>query len=195
MGELSVQEERDSYITRHRLTVEEFHRMGETGVFPPGARIELFEGELIDMVPIGPAHANTVDHLVTLLAPLVGSLILRVQNPLRLGSGSELISDLMLLRRHPGGYPTAAPGPEDVLLLIEVSDSTIRYDRNDKVKLYSQNGVVETWLLDLNEHRLEIYLKPGPDGYQEIRHPPSQELVAASLIPGFTVAVKSLFAT
>lgn len=192
MGALSLEEERDSYVTRHRLTVDEFHRMGQSGVLPPDARIELFEGELIDMVPIGPAHANTVDHLVTLLAPLTSSLIVRVQNPLRLGSGSELIPDVMLLRRHAGGYPTAAPGPEDVLLLIEVSDTTIRYDRNDKVKLYSQNGIAEAWLLDLNERRLEVYLKPSANGYEEVHRPPLDQIITPSLVTGFSVVVRDL---
>jgi Uma2 family endonuclease len=193
MSDLSVQEERESYFTRHKMTVEEFHRMGEAGVLPPDARIELFEGELLDMPPIGPAHANHVDHLTRLFAPLARSVILRVQNPLRIGRRSELLPDVMLLKDRPGGYPNAAPGPEAVILLIEVSDTTLRYDRDDKLKLYAQHGVPESWLLDLQARQLEIYLQPGPNGYRQRLLPLPDQVVSPSLVPAFQIQARALF--
>jgi Uma2 family endonuclease len=194
MADLSVREERESYLTKHRLTVDEFHRMGETGVLPADVRIELLEGELIEMPPIGPAHANEVDHLNALFAPLTGRLIVRVQNPISLGLRSELVPDLMLLKPRPGGYPTAAPGPSDVLLLIEVADTTLRVDRDEKIPLYGKHGVAESWLLDLGARRLEIYEEPGPDGYKVIRRPSSDDVIAASLLPDHQLTVRDLFA-
>jgi Uma2 family endonuclease len=193
MGHLSVQEERESYLTKHRLTVDEFHRMGEAGVLPSDARIELLEGELIDMPPIGPGHANEVDHLNALFAPLASRAIVRVQNPIGLGSRSELLPDLMLLKHRAGGYPTSAPGPEDVLLLIEVADTTLRADRDEKIPLYGRHGVAESWLVDLNARRCEIYLQPGPEGYKEIRRPLLDDMIAPSRLADFQVRVRDLF--
>ncbi|MCW5604784.1 MAG: Uma2 family endonuclease [Burkholderiales bacterium] len=193
MAGLSVHEEREGYLARHRITVDEYHRMGQAGVLPPDARLELFEGELIDMAPIGPAHANAVDHLVTLFAPLVHSVIVRVQNPLRLGSRSELLPDLMLLQRKPGGYPQAAPDPSDVLLLIEVSDTSIGYDREHKLRLYARYGVAETWLVDLNARQLEIHLDPSADGYRKVLKPAADSTVTPSLVDEFSVPAGAVF--
>jgi Uma2 family endonuclease len=167
--------------------------MGQAGVLPPDARVELLEGELIDMAPIGPAHANTVDHLVTLFAPLAQAVILRVQNPLRVGMGSELLPDLMLLRRRAQGYPHAAPDPKDVLLLVEVSDTTLRYDREHKLRLYAAHGVEESWLLDLNARQLEIHLEPGSDGYRRVSRPSAAEMISPSLVQGMRVTAGDLF--
>ena len=193
MNAFSAREERETYVARHKLTVDEFHRMGEAGVLPRDARVELFEGELIDMPPIGPAHASTVDHLVALLSPLAQAAVLRVQNPLGVGQRSELIPDLMLLRKRPGGNTASHPRPEDVLLLIEVSDTTLRYDRDDKMKLYAQQGVAESWLLDLGARSVEIYLLPGPEGYGQILRPVPKQVIVPSLVPGFSAAMRELF--
>jgi Uma2 family endonuclease len=191
--ELTAQEERESYQARHRLTVEEFHRMADAGVFAPDARIELLEGDLVDMPPIGPAHANALDHLTTLFAPYTDRVILRVQGPVGISLRSELIPDLLLLRRVPGGYPTTAPQPADVLLLIEVSDTTLRFDREEKIPLYGRYGVFEAWLLDLSVKQLEMYSRPGPNGYQEIRRPLADQVVSPSLLADLQVSAGSLF--
>lgn len=193
MGDLSVREERESYLTRHRLSVEQFHRMGEAGVLSSDARIELLEGDLIDMPPIGPGHANAVDHLNALFAPLASRAIVRVQNPIGLGARSELLPDLMLLKQRAGGYPASAPGPEDVLLLIEVADSSVRTDRDEKIPLYGRYGVAESWLIDLNTRRCEIYLQPGPEGYKEIRRPSPDDMIAPSRLADFRVRAGDLF--
>ena len=193
MPELTAQEERESYRARHQLSVEEFHRMAAAGVFAPDARIELMEGELLDMPPIGPPHAHALDHLTTIFAPFADRIILRVQGPVGISLRSELVPDLLLLRRAPGGYPDAAPKPTDVVLLIEVSDTTLRYDREDKIPLYGRHGVPETWLLDLNSKQLEIYSQPGANGYQTIRRPLADQLVSPALLPDFEARAGALF--
>jgi len=193
MAALSAHEERDKYLVRHRITVDEYHRMGKAGVLPEDARLELLEGELIDMAPIGPGHANAVDHLVTLFAPYTRSVILRVQNPLRLGSRSELLPDLMLLTRKPGGYPDAAPEPQDVLLLIEVSDTSVGYDREHKLKLYAEHGIAETWLLDLNARQLEIHLEFSAQGYRRVLKPAPDAVVAPTRVEGIRFQAGAVF--
>ena len=193
MAASSAHEERDKYLARHRITVDEYHRMGEAGVLPDNARLELLEGELIDMAPIGPAHANTVDHLVTRFARFTGSVILRVQNPLRLGSRSELLPDLMLLTKRPGGYPDAAPVPQDVLLLTEVSDASVGYDREHKLKLYAEHGIVEAWLLDLNARQLEIHLEPSTQGYRRLLKPAPDAVVAPTRIEAIRFQAGTVF--
>jgi Uma2 family endonuclease len=135
MNAFSAREERESYITRPRLTVDEFHRMGEAGVLPQGARVERYEGELIGMPSIGPAHASAVDRLVALLSPSTSAAVLRVQNRIAIAERSEPIPDLVALRERPGNSPFAHPRPVDVPLSIEVSDTTLRHDRDDKMRL------------------------------------------------------------
>lgn len=194
MTKVLAREERRPYAVRHRLTVEQFHRMGDAAVLDARARVELFEGELLDMPPIGPLHAASADHVTALFAPLAVRYVLRVQNPLFLDEASELIPDLMLLRPREGGYVAQHPRPEDVVLLLEVADSTLRYDREDKLPLYGRSGVGESWLLDLTARRLEIFTGPGPGGYRQMLRPDPDEVVSPSEVPDFRIPASRLFA-
>jgi len=152
----------------HRLTVQEYHRMGEVGIFGEDDRVELIEGELIDMTPIGSAHAGKVNRLQAVLSrTLRDRAIVSVQNPVILGTESEPQPDVMVLKTREDFYESSHPRPQDVLLLIEVADTTDRYDRAVKVPLYARHGIPEVWLLDLQEERLEVY--HGPEG-GEYRH-------------------------
>ena len=158
----------DQQARRHRLTVREYHRMGEAGIFAEDDRVELIEGELIDMTPVGSEHAGVVKQLNELLSiALRGKAIVAVQDPLVLGESSEPQPDLCVLRRKGDFYRSAHPEVEDVFLVIEGSDTTARFDREVKVPLYARHGIPETWLLDLRETRLEAY--HGPEG-GEYRH-------------------------
>ena len=187
-------EERRPYSSRHRLTVEQFHRMGDAGVIHARARVELFEGELLDLPPIGPLHAGSVDHVTALFAPLAGRYVLRVQSPLVVGDASELLPDLMLLRPREGGYTAQHPKPEDVVLLLEIADSSLRYDREDKLPLYGRSGVAESWLLDLTERRVQIFTAPGPNGYRQILRPEPAEIISPTHVPDFRIPASGLFA-
>lgn len=144
---------------RTRISVEQFQKMGEAGIFGPEQRIELIEGELLNMVPIGTRHVFAVDALTRLLYGSIPPARARIstQSPVVLGSFSEPQPDLLLLRPRPGNYLEATPGAADVLLLIEVADTTLRYDRGHKLPLYAREGVQEVWILDIQGRQLTIW--------------------------------------
>jgi Uma2 family endonuclease len=154
---------------RHRLSVEDFHHMGEAGLFAPEARVELIEGEIIDMTPIGSAHASRVMRLADLLTTqLHAKAVVAVQSPVRLDDRSEPQPDLALLRYREDFYAAAHPGPADILLLIEVADTTARFDREVKIPLYARHGIPEVWLLDLEADAMRVYREPQSGAYREV---------------------------
>jgi Uma2 family endonuclease len=143
---------------RHRITVDDYYRMAEVGVLAPDARVELIEGEIIDMAPISPEHASVVDQLTRLLIKAADdSAIVRVQGSVRLSQLTEPEPDVAVLRPRPDFYRHAHPTGAEILLLVEVSDSTLRYDRDVKVPLYARYGVAEVWLVDLQHRCLLAY--------------------------------------
>ena len=157
---------------RIRFTVEDYHRMAEAGILHEDSRVELIDGDLIAMSPIGPHHAGVVDELAQLLIPqVIGRAIVRVQNPVRLDDHSEPEPDLVLAVPRDGGYRNAHPGPDDVLLLIEVMASSADRDRDIKLGLYAKANIAEVWLVDLNADRVEIYRSPAGGTYTEILDP------------------------
>ena len=178
---------------RYRLTVAEYHRLGENGIFDEDSRVELIEGDLIAMPPIGCQHAGHLDHIARPFFRRITQGFVRVQNPIQLDDHSEPQPDLAVLRYREDFYTQSHPRPEDVLLLIEVSDSTLRYDRDIKVPLYAKAGIPEVWLLDVAGQRLEVYRRPSPDGYREIHYPALAETIAPVLLPELIVSVASLF--
>jgi Uma2 family endonuclease len=155
---------------RHAFTVAEWHRMGETGLFGEDARLELLDGEVIEMSPVGSAHASCVMALNSLLVAAVGDrAIISPQNPVTLDDRSEPQPDVAVLRRRPDRYWESHPSPEDILLLIEVSDSTLTFDRDQKALLYARAGVSETWVVDPTGSQIFVMRSPHPDGYHSIR--------------------------
>lgn len=119
--------------------------------------------------PLGSRHQATVDRLTELFSRLVADQsIVSVHGPVRLGEDSEPQPDLILLRRRPDFYASAHPGPDDVLLLVEVSDTSTEYDREVKVPLYARHGIVEVWLVGLEAGLVEVYRGPAAQGYQEV---------------------------
>ena len=126
--------------TRYKLSVEDYHKLGAAGVLTEDSRVELIEGELIEMAPIGPKHASVVDTLVALLASQAANQFrLSTQNPLTLIPMSEPQPDLMLLKPRSDRYASSLPGAADVLAVIEVSDKTLEYDRGPKLSLYARH--------------------------------------------------------
>jgi Uma2 family endonuclease len=155
---------------RHRFTAEEYHRMGEAGLFGEDDRVELIEGEIIEMTPIGSRHAGTVKRLIRLLGQAVGEqAIISAQDPLRLGPRSEPQPDIALLRPRDDFYATGHPAAADVLLLIEVAEASLRYDREVKIPLYARHGIPAVWLVDLAGRELTAHQEPAGDGYQQTR--------------------------
>lgn len=150
--------------TKHRFSVDAYHRMGETGILHPSDRIELIDGEIVEMAPVGSPHIGAVLALTRLLSQAVpSSIVVSVQNPIRMGDQSEPEPDLALLRFRPDGYRTPPPpSAADVLLIIEVSD------REVKLPLYARHGVPEVWIVDLTARRVEIHRRPGRETYAEV---------------------------
>ncbi|HEC85422.1 MAG TPA: Uma2 family endonuclease, partial [Thioploca sp.] len=155
---------------KYRVNLSEWHKMGQHNIFPPQARVELIEGEIIEMPPIGPTHAGCVFNLIELLASQKGKMAaLNVQNPIQLSDFSEPEPDVVLLRPSPQLYKVGHPTAADILLLIEVSDTSVNYDRDTKIPLYARDGIIECWLVDVGARTVEVYLNPTQHGYTEKR--------------------------
>jgi Uma2 family endonuclease len=148
----------------HRFTVEEYYRLAEHGILSPEQRVELIEGEVVDMTPAGSRHAMCVVRLTELFyLRLAGRMHAAIQNPIRLGAHSEPQPDVAVLRF--ADYSEAHPGPEDVLLVIEVADTSLLYDRRIKAALYGQAGIREYWLVNLEAESIELFRRPTKTGY------------------------------
>jgi Uma2 family endonuclease len=156
----------------HKLTVEDYHRMGEAGILGEDDRVELIEGELIAMSPIGCLHAGTASRVSDwLMRQLSGRAIPWMQNPVRLSRHSEPQPDFALLRYRADYYTKSLPTAADVLLVVEIADSSVRADREVKAPLYARYGIPEYWLIDLPARNIEVYRDPDPaDGrYRDMR--------------------------
>ena len=157
-------------IAKRWFTVAQFNRMGEAGILTEDDRVELIAGEIIEISPIGKRHAACVDRLVELFSErLQRRAIIRVQSPIVLDDYSEPQPDIALLKRREDFYESALPAPEDVLLVVEVSDTTLEYDRQVKVPLYARAGIMEVWVVNLMDEQVEIYTNPTGGAYQSRR--------------------------
>jgi Uma2 family endonuclease len=178
-------------LDKHHFTVSEYERMGETGVFAPDARVELIEGEIIEMSPIGSRHAACVKLLSRILNRKIGEdAIVGTQDPIRLSDFSEPQPDVAILKFRKDYYREGHPGPDDVLLVIEVADTTVHYDRNVKVPLYARAGIAEALLFNLPDDRLEYFSRPERGMYQVNRIiNPGQQFESTSVV-GLTLDVE-----
>ena len=175
-------------LRRHRLTVAEYHRMAETRVLAPDARVELIDGEIVDLALIGTRHGSTVKRLLHLFSDAVGTrAIVAVQDPVRLGDRSEPQPDLMLLAPREDFYASAHPVASDVLLLIEVSDTTARYDRIIKLALYARHGVQEVWIVDLDNRVMRVCRSPGGDAYTDVTETTTPGVLSPQALPGVAI--------
>jgi Uma2 family endonuclease len=144
--------------------------MAEAGILTEDDRVELIRGEIVEMTPIGRRHAACVDRLNEMfILRLAQATIVRVQNPVELDDNSEPQPDLVLLRRRADFYEAGHPQAEDILLLVEVADTTVETDRDVKILLYANSGIAEVWLVDINAQCLEVYRQPSEKGYQIIQ--------------------------
>ena len=177
-------------LLRRRFTANEYQRMGQVGILGEDDRLELLEGEIVEMAPIGSRHQATVDRLNRLFSNRTADdAMVRVQGPVRLGEDSEPQPDLILLRRRSDFYTSAHPGPDDVLLLVEVSDTSLEYDREVKLPLYARHGIVEVWLVGLEAGLVEVYRGPTAQGYQEVSQLQRGQSLSSVALPQLELAV------
>ena len=177
-----------------RFTVVEYHRMGETGILDEGDRVELLDGEIVEMTPIGPRHASVVDRMTRLFSRLIGErAVVRVQNPIDLAAlASEPQPDVVLRKPRADFYVTAHPAPAAVLLLVEVMDTSADRDRRLKLPLYARAAICEVWLVDLGAERIAVYRQPEPDGYRQTHLLRRGESTAIEALPDLAVRVDDI---
>ena len=181
-------------LPRHRITVAEYYRMAEDGRLDPDARVELIEGEIIEMAPMASRHAGKTSRMDHVLSRALGeSAQIRVQMPVRLDDYSEPQPDLAVVVPRVDFYEERHPTPADVLLLVEVSDSSSGTDRNRKVSLYARHTVPEVWIVDVKRKRLHFYRAPHDGTYTDISFSANPGAVALSALPGTTVDLSNLF--
>ena len=174
----------------HRFTLEDYQRMGETGIFAEDDRVELLEGEIYDMSPIGDRHVGTIDDLSECFFAVLAGTDFRVtvQNPIRLPNNSEPQPDFAIVRRGTRGIVAAA----DVLLVIEVADSSRAYDRGKKLPLYAAAGIPEVWLVDLVAETIERHTEPHEGRYRQLLTVGRGESVTSAMLPNITIALDEI---
>jgi Uma2 family endonuclease len=181
-------------ITRHRLTVEQYHRMGEAGVFAPDARVELIEGEVIDMAPIGTKHWSVVNRLNRLLVQATGErAVVSVQASLRLDGQTEPEPDLAVLKPRDDFYAHALPTGHDAYLVIEVAESSLAYDMRLKPRLYALHGVPAYWVVDLAAGRLHRFSAPQAEAYTVADAAATPGVVPVPGLDGVRIDLSELF--
>jgi Uma2 family endonuclease len=157
-------------LLRRKFTVKQYHKMVEAGILKEDERVELIRGEIIEINSISSRHAACVSRLNQFfLFRLSKSVIVSCQNPVELNDNSEPQPDISLLRRKADFYESGHPKSQDILLVVEVADTTVESDRQIKIPLYAENGIVEVWLVDINQQCIEVYREPSPNGYQNIQ--------------------------
>jgi Uma2 family endonuclease len=182
-------------VLRHRLTRRDYYRMGEAGILGEDDRVELLEGQLVDMSPIGPRHAIVTENLNQLLVTaFAGRAWLRCQDPVVLDDGSEPQPDIALVQRPWRGYPHTHPGPDDIFLLIEVADSSLDFDSTVKLELYARAGIREIWIVDLTTDLVLVHRGPSGGGYGSVVRVAAPAVLGVEALPGVTIPVAAVFA-
>ncbi len=175
-------------VQRRKLSLDEFHRMGAAGILKEDDRVELIDGEMIEMAPIGTRHLAKVNRLARMLSLAAGQeAIVSTQTPIALPPQNEPQPDIALLKPRADDYEGNMPGAADVLLIIEVSDATLAYDRDVKIPIYARHDIAEVWLFDLQGGSLSVYRDPTPRGYQRILAPKKNETVSPLLLPDIEI--------
>lgn len=170
--------------------MDEFYQMARAGIFTEHDRVELIEGEIVEITPIGSRHGACVDRTAYLFfQKLGGKAIVRVQGVVRLGKHSESQPDIALLKHREDFYSETQPGPHDLLLIVEMADTSQEYDRGIKVPLYARHGIPEVWVIDLQSETVRTYRTPAGENYQEIRRFGRGETISCFFLPELQLAV------
>jgi hypothetical protein len=180
-------------VRQYRFTADEFEQMGRAGILHEDQRLELIDGFILEMSPIGSKHVVAMACLNEILVlQWAGRLTVSVQSPIRLGPRNEPLPALAVLRHRPRHYANALPTPPDVLLVIEISDTSIEYDRDTKIPLYAKAGIPEAWLVDLQAETITVYREPAPEGYRQAQQYGRGEKVKSASVPGLEVEVNAV---
>lgn len=181
-------------VTPHRFTRKDYHRMAEAGILGAHDRVELICGTIIDISPIGNRHRVCVNRLNMWLAPrLQGRAIVQVQGSVPLADDGEPEPDITVMRWRDDFYEDLPPAAADVLLIIEVADSSLRYDREIKARLYAEAQVPEYWLWDLNGRAITLHREPGPEGYGSVATVSGREPLVPLAFPDLTLVPEEFF--
>lgn len=180
-------------VSRRRFTADEYQAMGRAGILREDDRVELIDGEVLAMSPIGPPHTGTVNRLTRLFSVRVGeTAIVQVQLPVRLDPHSEPQPDLVLLKPRADFYGTAAAAPDDILLAVEVAQSSLAFDRGIKADLYARRNVAEYWIVDLVHGTVIRHIDPAGGRYRQVAVVPPDEPFAPALIPACVVTTRDI---
>jgi len=184
----------DRGMPRHKINVDEYYRMAEEGLLAPDARVELIEGEIIPMPPIGPVHASHTSYIARQLHEAIGRRAgLRTQNPLRLSEYTEAEPDVVLTVGLENDYFHRHPTASDTLLVIEVSNSTLRYDKGTKLPLYARCGVPEVWIVNVPAGCIEMYRKPHGSRYKDESCIETAIPISIEKLPGVEIDLHEIF--
>ena len=180
-------------VERHLFTVDEYHRMSEAGIFGEDDRVELIEGEIVDMSPISSRHAACVKRLNREMSQRLGDrAIISVQDPIQLDERSEPQPDLAVLKPREDFYASKHPTAEDVLLVVEVAETSLAYDRTVKVNLYGRKGIGEVWLIDLVSEAVELYADPANGEFRVRERFGRGDVIASRAIAGLEISVSAI---
>ncbi len=181
-------------MTKRRFTVDEYYTMARSGILREDDRVELIEGEITQMIPIGSRHMVCVNRTLDcfIAIQLEKRTIVSIQNPLRLDEFNEPEPDVALLQPRADFYENQHPGPADVLLIVEVSDTSLAYDRDVKVPLYARFGIPEFWIADVENKTVTVYRTPSPRGYEEMKTYRAGQTLSPLAFPELNMAVESI---
>ncbi|OLP18747.1 hypothetical protein BST81_08875 [Leptolyngbya sp. 'hensonii'] len=190
---MQLSSSRDSAIALRRFSVQEYHQMAAFGILRPDERVELLDGQIIKMAAKGTAHRAAISRIDYLIRERLGDRVLVcLQDPVRLDDYSEPEPDVALLHPNPTYYEDHHPSPSEVFLIIEVSDTTLKFDCETKALAYARSGIVEYWVLDVNGRELHLYRQPSAAGYQSHTILAETLTVAPLAFPDCVMAVQEL---
>ncbi len=179
---------------RHRFTVDDYYRMAETGILEPDDRVELLDGQVVEMSPSGSRHAACIRILTQLITDGLGARgLISAQLPVRLDQWNEPEPDIAILKARKDSYLHAHPGPADVLLIVEIGDSSASADRLVKLLLYARFGITEVWLVDLQAGHLEMHRHPSDGTYSEVTRVKPPAKVQPEAFPDIHIDSARLF--
>ncbi|ERN40232.1 uncharacterized protein conserved in cyanobacteria [Rubidibacter lacunae KORDI 51-2] len=182
-------------LAHKKFTIEQYQRMAEVGILTECDRVELIEGAIVEMSPLGSKHIGCVNRLAELFFMALSDVALvQVQSSVRVSDRSQPQPDLAILQRRSDFYSGKLPEPEDIFALVEVADTTINYDRTVKAPLYARADIREVWIVDLNTPAIEIYRNPSPDGYTSVQTVRPGESLAFQAFPDRPFAVGEILA-
>jgi Uma2 family endonuclease len=185
----------DVAVARRRFTRAEYHRMGEVGILTDSDRVELIRGEIVEMSPIGRRHYAFVDNLTQLLVlKLAGRAVVSAQGPIALADDTEPQPDVAVYRRRAVPYKDADRGPQDALLLIEVAESSLAYDRSSKRRLYADAGIAEYWVVDCAAEMIDVHRAPEGGDYRDVRRFAGATSVTVQAFPDVVLGLREIFA-